>query len=73
MVPQKNFFGGQNKCESTETNEKSRVLIRSHASMMTTVTKIVISVIIAITKNDNHNKNSNNNNNNNSTNNSNNN
>ena len=46
----KNFFGWQNNCESTETNEKFRVLIRSHVSMMTTVTIIVISVVTKIKK-----------------------
>ena len=50
----KTFLGGQNKCESTETNEKSRVLIRSCVSMMTTVTIIVTSVITKI-KNSNSN------------------
>ena len=46
--------GGKNKCDSTETNEKFRVLIRSLVSMMTAVTIIVISVITKI-KNSNSN------------------
>ena len=47
------FDCGPSTCESTETNEKFRALIRSHVSMMTTVT-IVISVITKI-KNSNSN------------------
>ena len=44
VVPQKSFFWGLNKCESIETNEKFKVLIRSHVSMMAIVTIIAISV-----------------------------
>ena len=82
MVPQKNFlfllFGGGrgradvNQQKHTKKNQKSLNLIRSHVSIMTTVTVIINTlitnlkttiIIIAITKNDYHyNNNSNNNN-----------
>ena len=50
----KTFLGGYSKCELAETNKKFRALIRSHVSMMTTLTTIVISVITKI-KNSNSN------------------
>ena len=79
--PSKKFsvfvFGGRrlSRRESTETHKKiqSLNLIRSHVSIMTTVTVIIISlianikitiIIIEITKNDYHNNNNNSNNNN---------
>ena len=82
MVPQKIFlfllFGGGggradvNQQKHTKKNQKSLNLIRSHVSIMTTVTVIINTlitnlktaiIIIAITKNDYHyNNNSNNNN-----------
>ena len=71
-------IGGRrySRCESTETHRKIQRsnLIRSHVSIMTTVTVIIISLItnikikiimIEITKNDYHNNNNSNNNNNN--------
>ena len=78
--PSKKFsvfvFGGRrlSRRESTETHKKiqSLNLIRSHVSIMTTVTVIIISlitnikiaiIIIEITKNDYHNNNNSNNNN----------
>ena len=73
------FFGGRGRADANQQKHTKKIqslnLIRSHASIMTTVTKIIISlianiktsiIIIAITKNYyNNNNNSNNNNNNN--------
>ena len=73
------FFGGRGRADANQQKHTKKIqslnLIRSHASIMKTVTKIIISliantktsiIIIAITKNYyNNNNNSNNNNNNN--------
>ena len=82
MVPQKKkilflFFGGRGRADVNQQKHTKKIqslnLIRNHASIMSTVTVIIISlitniktaiIIIAITKNDYHNNNSNNNNNN---------
>ena len=82
MVPQKKkilflFFWGRGRADVNQQKHTKKIqslnLIRNHASIMSTVTVIIISlitniktaiIIIAITKNDYHNNNSNNNNNN---------
>ena len=79
-VPQKNFsafFWGERGRADVNQQKNTKIslnLIRSHVSIMTTVTVIIISlirnieiaiIITAITKNHYHNNNSNNNNNNN--------
>ena len=83
MVPQKKkilflFFLGRGRADVNQQKHTKKIqslnLIRNHASIMSTVTVIIISlitniktaiIIIAITKNSYHNNNSKNNNNNN--------
>ena len=82
MVPQNFFlflsFRGRGRADANQQKRTKKIeslnWIRSHASIMTTLTVIIISlitniktavIIIAITKNGYHNNNSNNNNNNN--------
>ena len=83
MVPQKKkilflFFWGRGRADVNQQKHTKKIqslnLIRNHASIMSTVTVIIISlitniktaiIIIVITKNDFHNNNKSNNNNNN--------